>query len=154
MATENLDKKTLISMYLSKSAYLLTIIYILLGIFVIAVAINGNIITTIENFKIGNRAIIATILGTGAFKVNPYFLYFEGALLFVAAILMVLHNKAAPYVSLLVSVIFLGLTIMGLSLFYLIMFALAIVLTLRAWDSIDLVEILRTVFKETEKKEV
>jgi len=153
MATESLDKKTLVSMYSSKSAYLLAIIYILLGVFVIAVAINGNIVTAIENIKIGGRTIIAEIMGTGAFKVGQYFLYFEGVLLFITGILLVFHKKIAPYMSIFVSIIFLGLAIIGLSLFYLIMFVVGLILTLRVWDSIDLVEILRTIFRETEKKE-
>lgn len=154
MTTEAFDKKSLVNMYSSKSAYLLAIIYVLLGIFIIAVAFNGNIITAIENMKIADRAIVAGIMGTSAFKMNTYFLYFEGALLIVAAILLVFHKKAAPYLSIFASVIFLGLAIIGLSLFYLIMFVVALILTLRAWDSIDLVEILRTIFRETEKKEI
>ena len=153
MATEGLRIGTkfgnkLVGEHTSISAFIVAIIYGLLVNFLSYGLLNPLFVIKIESIKIGGRSILATILGTGIFTVKLVFIYIAIFLMIISTILLIFHLPASHYLSAVTSAYLLLLAIIGPSLLMLISFVLTLVLTMKAWDHIELVNIVRKTLKE------
>lgn len=135
----------------SISAFIVAIIYGLLVNFLAYGILNPLFVIKIESIKIGGRALLATILGTGIFSVKLGFVYVGIFLMIISTIMLIFHLPASHYVSALTAAYLLLLAIIGPSILMLISFALTLLLTLKAWDHIELVNIIRKTLKEVHK---
>ncbi|MCD6503718.1 MAG: hypothetical protein J7K58_05820 [Euryarchaeota archaeon] len=158
MITKNASKevtytdKELVREHISISALIVAVIYGALVNFLAYGLINPLFVSNIENIKIGGRAILAIIVGTGLFSVRLGFIYAGILLLVVSALMLIFHVPGSHYLSALTAAYLLLLAIIGPSLMMLIVFVVSLLLTLKAWDHIELVNIVKKTLKEVRKE--